>query len=131
MYDKDSQSYMFNPVFRHFVTDILNNKTTDVIYNITLDAANTYKASHNYYAAIALYSRIGHYQEIYDSDVSVEELYEYVIKSNKDIFLDIANHYWSVEKKDIMIWQSISALLCFCITKSLLLQSLYQTYQMI
>ena len=38
MYDKDSQSYMFNPVFRHFVTDILNNKTTDVIYNITLDA---------------------------------------------------------------------------------------------
>lgn len=99
MYDKDSQSYMFNPVFRHFVTDILNNKTTDVIYNITLDAANTYKASHNYYEAIALYSRIGHYQEIYDSDVSVEELYEYVIKSNKDIFLDIANHYWSVEKK--------------------------------
>ncbi len=97
-YDQETHSYTFNPVFRHFVIDILNNKTTDIIYDITLNAADTYMSSGNYYEAMELYAKTGHYQEIYDSNIPLGNLYGYVIKSNKDTFLDIANHYWSVEK---------------------------------
>ena len=97
-YNETNHSYTFNPVFRHFIIDMLNNKPTDIIYDIIFNAANTYISSDCYYEAIELYARIGHYQEIYDCNVSLYQLYGYVIKSNKDVFFDIANHYWSVEK---------------------------------
>lgn len=97
-YNDSEHTYTFNPVFRHFISDILANETSEVIYNITLNAAHTYMASGSFYEAIELYARVGHYQEIYDSDISLGKLYAYVIKSNKDTFFDIANHYWSVEK---------------------------------
>lgn len=97
-YDGESYTYTFNPVFSHFIAGILNNKITDIKYNIILNAADTYMALDNYYEALELYSKIGHYQEIYDSDIPLSKLYGYAIKANKDIFIDIANHYWSVEK---------------------------------
>lgn len=109
-YDEDRQRYSFNPVLKHFIKNILNNETVSSIYDITLCTANTYKSTGNCYEAIRLYARAGHYQEIYDYEVTLKQLYSQITKANKDIFFDIANHYWSVEKNG---YYDFAIIICF------------------
>ena len=83
---------------------------TQNVRNITIRAANTNLDDGHYFEAMKLYSQSREYTKIYRSNISYEHIYPFVIKQNKDIFTDISNHYWDIEKK---VNFELSILICF------------------
>lgn len=106
----NDHTYMFNPIFRHFMLGMLDDKAANVIYDTTYNAAITYMSTKYYFESLELFSKINRYSEIYKSDIPLNTLYKYIIKENKDVFLNIANHYWETDKEG---HYHFSIILCF------------------
>lgn len=98
-YDEHSRTFTFNPIFGKYLLRILSEYPKKEIKDITLRAADTYLANANYFSAIKLYCDAKEYEKIYLCDADLNSLYNYITKENKDIFTDIANHYWDIDKK--------------------------------
>ena len=109
-YDEHTRRYSFNPMFDNYILQILSEMPTQNIRSITIRAANTNLDDGHYFEAMKLYSQSREYTKIYRSNISYEHIYPFVIKQNKDIFTDIANHYWDIEKNGHF---EFSILICF------------------
>lgn len=109
-YDVHSRKYRFNPIFDNFILRILEEKTVDEIRNITLRAADSNLDDGDYFNAMVMYSKSKEYQKIYLSHVDFVKIYPYIIKNNKDVFTDIANHYWDIKKEGNY---DFSIIICF------------------
>ncbi len=97
-YDEHTRRYSFNPMFDNYILQVLSELPTQDVRSITLRAANTNLDDGNYFEAMKLYSQSKEYTKLYRSDIEYEHIYPFVIKQNKDVFTDIANHYWDIEK---------------------------------
>ena len=98
-YDKLSRTYSFNPVFRNFMQKVFKEKPINEIKEITMRAADTYLSNCDYFYAIKLYNESNEYGKIYTCDATLNSLYSYIIRENKDMFFNVANQYWNVDKK--------------------------------
>ena len=109
-YDEHTRKYSFNPMFDNYILQILNEMPVDDVVKITLRAADTNLDDGNYFEAMKLYSFSKEYKKIYQCNVDFVHIYPYVIKQNKDIFTDIANHYWDIDKEG---HYEFSLIICF------------------
>ena len=109
-YDEHTRRYSFNPMFDNYILQVLSEMPTQNVRSITIRAANTNLDDGHYFEAMKLYSQSREYTKIYRSNISYEHIYPFVIKQNKDIFTDIANHYWDIEKNGHF---EFSILICF------------------
>lgn len=98
-YDEHTRRYSFNPMFDKYILQVLSELPTQDVRSITLRAANTNLDDGNYFEAMKLYSQSREYTKIYRSNIPYEHIYPFVIKQNKDVFTDIANHYWDIDKQ--------------------------------
>lgn len=97
-YNMHTRKYSFNPVFKHFMLKVLEDKPVEDIKRIKLKAAETNLYDGNYFEAMKLFYASDNYDKIYLSSPDFKDIYPYIIKRNKNIFSEIANHYWDVEK---------------------------------
>ena len=109
-YNEHTRRYSFNPMFKKFIVQILKEKPTEEVRNITLRAARTNLDDGNYFEAMKLFSQSKEYNEIYKCTCDFVHIYPFIIKQNKDVFTDIANHYWDVEKNG---QYTFSIMICF------------------
>ncbi|MGN0329518.1 MAG: LuxR C-terminal-related transcriptional regulator [Lachnospira sp.] len=123
-YDSHKKVYYFNPVFLHFLKGIFNQKPLSEINEATLRAANTYLSNGNYFNAIKLYNSCGEYEKIYTSNTTLRSIYGYIIKENKDLFFEIANHYWETDKHGNYKFSIIICFIMFMYNEKNTMQSL-------
>lgn len=109
-YDEHTRRYSFNPMFDGFILQVLDEMPVDEVTKITLRAADTNLDDGNYFEAMKLYSHSKEYRKIYQHNIDFIDIYPYVIKQNKDVFTDIANHYWDIEKEGNY---EFSLIICF------------------
>lgn len=109
-YDEHTRRYSFNPMFDGFILQVLDEMPVDEVTKITLRAADTNLDDGNYFEAMKLYSHSKEYRKIYQHNIDFIDIYPYVIKQNKDVFTDIANHYWDIEKEG---HYEFSLIICF------------------
>lgn len=109
-YDKLSRTYSFNPVFKNFMQKVFKEKPVSTIKEITMRAADTYLSNSDYFYAIKLYNESNEYGKIYTCDATLSSLYSYIIRENKDMFFNVANQYWKVDKKGKY---EFSIIMCF------------------
>lgn len=109
-YNEHTRRYSFNPMFKKFIVQILKEKPTEEVRNITLRAARTNLDDGNYFEAMKLFSQSKEYNEIYKCTCDFVHIYPFIIKQNKEVFTDIANHYWDVEKNG---QYTFSIMICF------------------
>ena len=109
-YDRLSRTYTFNPIFAGFLQKVFHEKPIDEIKEITMRAADTYLSNSDYYHAIRLYNKSEEYGKIYTCDASLGSLYKDITRENKDMFFNIANQYWKVNKKGKY---QFSIIMCF------------------
>lgn len=109
-YNSLSMTYKFNPIFKHFVESNLNKKAYDDIRKILINAADTQLSHKEYFNAYKLYSKAREYTKIYRSEPDFGQIYRYITKENKDMFLDIANNYYNIDKQGKY---KFSIIICF------------------
>lgn len=109
-YDEHTRTYKFNPVFNEFIVRILAENPVDYIQDITLSAADIYLGNGNYYSAIKLYYAAKQFKQIYNCNAAFNDLYSFINKENKDMFFEIANHYWDFPKNGNY---NFSLIICF------------------
>lgn len=97
-YDKAGLVFRLNPLFRIYLRDILKEKSIDERLSILISAAATYINRGNYFYGIQLYVNADSYEAIYHTTPKLENIYKFIVKENKQLFLKIAEHYWDVDK---------------------------------
>ncbi|MDO5403567.1 MAG: LuxR C-terminal-related transcriptional regulator [Eubacteriales bacterium] len=97
-YERTKRVFKLNPIIKGFVTELLEDRPVREKAEIYVSAADTYISRKKFFYGIKLYIAADRYDCIYQITPKLKNLYRYIIKENKNLFFNIANHYWDVEK---------------------------------
>jgi len=97
-YNYQSNTYHINPFCLKYIRRVFHELPNDVIRNITINTGKLYESKNDFFSAILCFHSVNDYDSIYSIDPQFKDLYGYVIKVNKQIFIDIANNYWNSNK---------------------------------
>ena len=109
-YERADRVFKLNPIIRTYVVELLNDKPINDKLSIYTSAAKTCINRKKFFYGIQLYLRVEQFDAIYQITPKLKNLYRYLVKENKDLFFNIANQYWSVEKNG---HYEMSILICF------------------
>lgn len=94
-YNESTRLYTINPVFRRYIKHIFDELSKAEKDDIITRIGQIYEAENKIFYAIKCFHSVGNYKAIYNIHPQFKDLYTYVIKENKQIFLDVANNYWT------------------------------------
>lgn len=92
-FDGADRQYKMNPVikeyFRHMFQEYPQREKNFIYTNI----AKTCEDVNDVFSAIKYYDLAGDYEDLYDVNVDLMHMYYYMVKGNKNVFLNAANHF--------------------------------------
>jgi len=97
-YNYERRTYQINPLYRKYIRNFFGELPVAIQKNITINTGKLYKNKNDFFSAIKCFHSVKAFDIIYSVKPQLNDLYGFVIKENKQLFLDIVSNYWSTNK---------------------------------
>lgn len=109
-YNYEKRLYSINPLYLKFIRKLFLDLSLDIKKDITITTGKLYENSKDYFLAIRCFHSVNDFESIYAVKPKLFDLYSFIIKENKQIYLDIANKYLEINKNS---QYEFAIILCF------------------
>lgn len=98
-YNSTDRVYNMNPLIRNYLEKDLYELPLSERNGMFTLMGDLYSESGDFFQALKCYYRAGNFQRMFEIKVNASQIFSYVIKENRKIFLDAARHYFGLENK--------------------------------
>lgn len=123
-YNFESRTYTINPVYLKYLRKVFGELSGDAKSEIILYTGKIHENNGDFFSAIQCYYAVKNYSYIYSIKATLNDLYVYIKRENKFIFLEIAKNYWTIQKLDNYDFAIILCFILFLYNERQIMQAL-------
>lgn len=97
-YNINKRTYTINTVYRKYISKMFADISMDLKIDTIKSAGRLFEESNKHFQAICCYNTLNDFDSIYAIKPSLHDMYSFITKEYKELFLGIANSYWVANK---------------------------------